>query len=436
MISLEKTKFKIKSFSGRVLDSKIFIDSFWAIFGNGLGSALFLFAGIIIARLLGKDLYGEYGVVKTTMFYAASFATFGISFTSTKYIAQYIKNETKFIKSIIRDSLAITIGFSAIVALFLALFSEPLANYVNEPGLKVAFQALAVIIIFKAVATTQIGILAGLKYFDKSARNNVISGLVMLGLSIPFTYFYGLLGALLSLASSQVLISIMNQIIINQYIKQLSNQSNKNFIRELIVFSTPVALQESSFAICNWAAVLFLTKFSSAGELGLYSVAAQWNAIIMMIPSLLSNVVLSHLSSAPTGSKHDSMLKKMLMVNFLSTIIPFLIVLACASIISGLYGATFHDMPAVLRVIAVVPVFESLASVYKSDFLAIGKTWVLFSLRLCRDAVLLICVYFLLLHYKGQNGALLFSYATVLATILFYFAVSITHKLLKQKTDV
>ena len=32
-------------------------DSFWSVFGNGLGNALMLLAGIIIARMLGKDLY-------------------------------------------------------------------------------------------------------------------------------------------------------------------------------------------------------------------------------------------------------------------------------------------------------------------------------------------------------------------------------------------
>lgn len=85
---------EISDFKDRLLNSKLFKDSFWAVFGNGIGNALLLLSGILIARFLGKDLYGEYGVVKTTMFYVASFATFGLGFTSTKYIAQYV-NEKK-----------------------------------------------------------------------------------------------------------------------------------------------------------------------------------------------------------------------------------------------------------------------------------------------------------------------------------------------------
>lgn len=46
----------------RLLSSNLFKDSFWALFGTVIGKALSLFAGIIVARFLGKGLYGEYGM--------------------------------------------------------------------------------------------------------------------------------------------------------------------------------------------------------------------------------------------------------------------------------------------------------------------------------------------------------------------------------------
>ena len=67
----------------RIKKSQLFKDSFWAISGNGISYGLLLLGGIFIARFLGKDLYGEYGVIKTTMFNIASIATFGLNFTST-----------------------------------------------------------------------------------------------------------------------------------------------------------------------------------------------------------------------------------------------------------------------------------------------------------------------------------------------------------------
>ena len=46
----------IKEVKNKVLSSQLFKDSFWAVFGNGFGNAMLLLAGILIARLLGKDI--------------------------------------------------------------------------------------------------------------------------------------------------------------------------------------------------------------------------------------------------------------------------------------------------------------------------------------------------------------------------------------------
>lgn len=409
------------------------MDSFWAVFGNGLGNALLLFAGILIAKFLGKDLYGEYGVVKTTMFYIASFATFGLGFTSTKYIAQYIAEDPKYIKSIIRDSLRITVAFSGLIAIVLILFAKPLAYYVNEPGLKVAFQALAIIIVLKAVATTQIGLLSGLKIFNKAARNSVIVGVLMLCSCVPLTYFWGLQGSLLSLALSQAINTLLNHITIKNYEKKIKNQVNKSFVKELLSFSFPVALQECSFTICNWAAVLFLTKFSSAGELGLYTAAAQWNAIITMVPSLLINVVLSHLSGTISAKEqHDNILKRMLIVNLVCTFVPFVIVYITARYIASFYGSSFSDMPGVLRILTFVTIFEACASVYKSELMALGKTWALFIIRFLRDAILVSGVYFVLVYNNGTNGALWYSFISVISSILFLIFIFLYYKKLSK----
>ena len=59
----------------RIKDSSLFKDSFWAVFGNGLGNFFLLFAGILIARSLGKDVYGAYGLSKAIMFQVAVFST-------------------------------------------------------------------------------------------------------------------------------------------------------------------------------------------------------------------------------------------------------------------------------------------------------------------------------------------------------------------------
>ena len=158
MIDLPSLYQKIKT-------NKLAKDSFWSIFGNGLGNLLLLIAGIIIARFLGKDLYGEYGIVKTTMFYIAAFSTFGLGYTSTKFISEYKEKDTQQIRAIILASFRITLVSSVSMCILLFLFAQPLADFINAPQLATSFRFLGLILICRALSTTGTGLLAGLKKF-------------------------------------------------------------------------------------------------------------------------------------------------------------------------------------------------------------------------------------------------------------------------------
>lgn len=421
-------------FKQKILSSRLFKDSFWAVVGNGMGNALMLLSGILIARFLGKDVYGEYGVVKSTMFYIASFSTFGLGFTSTKYIASFIVSQKRYAKCIARDSIRITLGFSISIAIILFIIAQPLANFIDEPSLSLSFRALAVIVIFKALTTTLVGLLAGFKNFKVIAKNNVLSGLFLLLTCAPLSYYCGLLGSLIALLSSQIFNAAINTIALRKYTSTLVNQEDRLFLRELITFSLPVALQESSFTLCHWTAIMLLTKYSSTGELGLYTAAAQWNAIIMMIPSLLSNVVLSYLSSSfDDFNNHTKLLKKVLIINIVTTVVPFICVFTFSEFISSFYGQSFTGLSSVLKILTFATIFEACSSVFKSEFMALGRTWLLFVLRLIRDLALILCVYFILTSTQGVDGAIYFSWVTVSISVLFLLLCIIGYISIQKK---
>ena len=72
----------------RLKGSDLAKDSFWALFGNFIGKGLSLIAGIAVARFLGSEVYGEYGIIKSTLIMIAIFSSFGLGITATKFIAE------------------------------------------------------------------------------------------------------------------------------------------------------------------------------------------------------------------------------------------------------------------------------------------------------------------------------------------------------------
>ena len=328
---------RLKEFVINIKTSRLFKDSFWAVFGNGLGYVLLLAAGMVVANFLGKDVYGEYGVVKTTMVYMASFAALGLGFTSTKYVAQYISEDKSQINSIIKSTTLIAFVSSSTMAITLMLVAGELSNFLGEPQLILLLQI----------------------------------------------YYY-----------------------IHREKKHLPQQKYGSKTKELLLFSVPVALQESSYTICNWGAIMLLSKYSSVGEVGIYTIAAQWNSIVLFIPSALSNVVLSHLANTRRNKeKHNKTMKTMILVNLACTLFPFLIVCLFSSHIASLYGESFVGLPKVLQLFVFSAIISSCA------------------LRFGRDVIIIGLVYAFLTNCGGINGA--YTYVLIYIVMMFLYFIAL-----------
>lgn len=415
---------RLKELLIRLKTSRIFKDSFWAVFGNGVGYVLLLVSGMIVANFLGKDVYGEYGIVKTTMVYMASFAALGLGFTSTKYVAQYTSGNQSQIYSIIKSTIIIAFVSSSTISATLMLVANELAVFLGEPGLADPFRYLALIIVLKAMSTAGIGILSGFGSFKEIGKCNVASGLFMLLAAVLLTYWGGLKGALSSLAGSQLILTILIYYYIYIKTRHLPQQNPSHKTRELLLFSIPVALQESSYTICNWGAIMLLSKYSSIGEVGIYTIAAQWNSIVLFIPSALSNVVLSHLSNTVSNKeKHKKTMKTMMLVNLFCTLLPFILVCLCASYISSLYGESFDGLSVVLQLFVFSAIISSCTNVLNSELLSLGKNWLLFALRFIRDVIILGLVYVFLRYFPCVNGA--FTYVSIYIGMMLLYLLSL-----------
>lgn len=424
----------IKIVKERLTGNKLYKDSFWAVFGNGTGNALLLLSGIIIARLLGKDLYGEYGVVKTTMFHIAAFSTFGLGYTSTRYISQYTKENPSCLRAITKSSLKISFLSSFGLSIILIIFAEQLAAFVNHPPLAMPFRFLGVIIICRALSTTCSGIISGHKNFKQQSINNVTSGVVMIILAPTLTFFYGLNGSLAALLCSQLSLALLNLKLIYDINKNLLSGNGRKFTKELFNFSIPVAMQEFTYTLSTWGGTLLLAKYASLGEVGIYTAALQWNAIITFIPGLLSNVVLSYLSGTQ-GAEHYNMMKKVLVINLTCISIPLIIVLICSSFIVSFYGETFIGMRSVLNICVFGSAISVVTRVFQNDLISQGKNWLLFAARSSRDILYLLSLFFILQFTKGINAANNCAILGIVIGILFLTTIYLMSRIKKQQVS-
>ena len=404
-----------------IKENAFFKDSFWAVLGNGGGYGLLLLAGIIIARLLGKDLYGEYGFIKTTMFQFAAFSTLGLGYTSTKFIAQYKTDHPKYLGSIVKASISITTTISVAIAVALFSLAQPLSMYLNEPTLASAFRWLSAIIVFRAISTTQFGIISGFGSFKSIAVINILVGVFLLFSSAILTYFFGLKGSLIALSASQILCVGLCFIAIRNVRNDFPPQEIRPFTWEITRFSIPVALQELTFALGRWLGFLIITKLSSLGEVGLFTAAELWYSVALMIPAMLYNVMLSHLSASVNDPKKQGQeINMMLAINLVCTLIPFLSVYLLSSWITSFYGPTFHQLGPVIRIFVFASIFTCCSNVLTSELIAQGRTWPLFTIRCMRDVLTVALGYYLIHQHNGIDAAKDYATSTLICAVIFF----------------
>lgn len=414
----------------KIIKKPLVSDSFWAILGNGIGRGLSLLAGMFIARLLGVEMYGEYGVVKNTLAYVATFSTFGLGYTSTKYIAQTNGSKTETVRGIIHSSIGITIVTSVIMAAILWIFA---GNIASESHLISAIRFTSLIVVFNAVNTTQIGLLSGFKDFKSIAINNIIVGITTFVLSIILTYFLLINGAILSLFITTVLNCILNHIVLHRHNKKYQSSTNtidkKSITKDLLKFSLPISLQECVYASANWLIMIILAKYAGYSEVGLYTATNQWFVVMLFIPGVLRNVILSHLSSTLEDKKqHETIFYSMLKINLLATFIPAGFIALLSPIIGKIYGESFVGINIVLILAVVASIFGCMAGIYTQEFISRGKNWSVLMGYLIRDYGALLIIFPLMQKYGQLYGAMIIYLAMIVTHIAYCFILHVIYK--------
>ena len=378
-------------------------DSFWALFGNVIRQGLALISGIVVARFLGKEIYGEFGTIRTTLVYIAIVSTFGFGYTATKYVAEYLQNNVRKLKSLVSIILKVTCAFSALLALLLFVFSDSIAVFIDAPHLSETLKVASPVVVMNAINSTQIAILSGFKEFKVIARINAYSGGVTFVSSIGFTYWWGLNGAVFALLIAFLFQAILNAAAIRKIADKYEGNApvGKWEIGRMLVFSTPIALQESLYTVIHWLSMLVLIKFANYGEVGISSAASLWQSVVIFIPGVLKNVMFSHLVST---SNHKQMVNRLLLIHFVTTIIPVAGVLVFSGIITSFYGENFEGLRPVLIAQVCSAIFICLSEVFCYEFISIGKPWFVFCARMIRDLGIVLIGYLVVIHVASHQA--------------------------------
>lgn len=427
----------MKQILDKVFQNSFFRDSFWALLGSVILRGSALVSSIMLAHILLKTTFGEFNSLKNTLTTLAVFTTFGLGYTSTKFVADFLHSKKANLRKLVNQIYRITITFSGVISLLLFVFSANVSSfYYKNSEFSNEIKLLAVWVVLTAISTSQNGIIGGLGIFKKLSLINVVMGIITIILLPVLSYTHGLIGACISLLVIQFVNSILNYILIQKELRIIESNSeatNAGDIeyKDILLFSVPLTLIEAFFSIFLWLNYFLLQNYQNYDEVAIYSAAMQWYVVLLFIPTVLRNVILSYFSRNESGSR-SSVLKNAVLISIITTLIPAAIIFFMAPWVSQMYGKSFSELTLVLRIIVFIPVFSSIINVLEQFLFSVSKNWLVFIICFIKDSFTFLIFAYLVFFWNIKEGAI---YLT--SSYLFMnFLAAVVYLVIYLKTDI
>lgn len=396
--------------------------------GTLISKGLLLLGTILIVKYVDKTIYGEFGIIKSTVNMFTVFAGLGLGLTATKYIAQLKETNKERVARIIGLSNFFSISISLLIVLFFLFFSGVLANQINAPHLKGELQLSGFILFFAALNGLQNGILAGFEKFKLISINNIIASVASVITQVLGAKYFGLQGIILGFGLNFVILYILNRANINKiesngYQYKLFDKRNFKEISIIWNFSIPAVLSGLMVSPVIWLTNSFLVlQQNGYQQMANFDIANQWRTTVLFIPAALAQIALPMLSSAK-DEDYNNILNKNIFLNFLIALIIVLPMILLAPFILSFYGNQYDDAYYPLIIMLITTVLVAVNNIIGQAIASKGKMWIGFSVNAIWGILLILISYILMFQFNYGVVGLCFAYLISYAihTMIQYF---------------
>lgn len=398
--------------------------AFWALAGTLIAQGLGVLASIVTARLLGKEVFGEFGMVNSTLGAFGAFAGLGLGLTATKYVAEWRETAPLRAGQILGLSNQVAIVSGGSVALVLFAFSPLLASRtLSAPDLVNELRMGCVLLFLNALNGAQTGALSGLEAFRAITRVNLARGLVSFPVMIAGVWFFGLSGAVAATVIVGAVGWGLNHIALRRECARCGilviYRGTRAYVPLLWRFSLPAVLSGVMVGPVLWMTrAILVNQPNGYGELGVLNAATQWRTALMFLPSVFMQVALPMMASSLDADESRGSYRRTLLIAQSLTIAVIMplgtLLMFLSDWIMGLYGSGFADGGVVLIGVVCSIMIASMGSVIGAAIESKGRMWLALALNMSWAVTLTVLVWIL----APKWGAIALAYGGALAYLV------------------
>jgi len=406
--------------------------AFWSFTGTALGKFFVFLTGIICARILGKEQFGELGMVRSTIGMFIIVGAGGIGVTATRFISLYRKDQQAHAASIYKLSTRFSTTLGMLTTLVLLFSAGFLAKDILESS-KLAFPlTIGCMVLFLSILnSSESGTLAGFEDFRAIAINTLIGSIVESVGMIIGAYFFQIEGAIGGFGLGVLALYLANK---HSALKDLRksgiNGKGQPVFKEdwklIYQYCIPATLSALTVTPVFWFIRSMLVRVNGYGELGIFEAADQWKVILLFIPGAICQIVLPIMSSiTDKRTFRRTLMGNLALIGGISAVLAVSSWLL-AAFIMPLYGKTFtNTMPLILLAISTIP--TALAQILEMTLYSRDKMWTCFTFNILWGVTAIVLSYIFLQQHHGASGlalAILIAYCMKMLCMGSYLFIS------------
>jgi len=389
--------------------------------------AISFVAKVVIARFLGREIYGGVSLGITMMSVISVFTLLGLNNGVARYLPRYDTPERR--RGIILSAFQTVVPLSIAVGTVIFISAEWIATVLfNDPGITPILRVFALIIPLTSVVRLTISSVQGMKH--------TVPKVYIKNLSLPICRFAGVGVAIylgfygLGVAGAYAFSYAVATILSVWYLYRSTPLFDHDVVpigahRELLTFSLPLLVSAASWLIFSDLDTFMLGYFSQTGDVGVYNTVYPLAELLTMALASLGFVATPVFSELHAGEEFDlfsnvyEILTKWVYLATFPVLAVF--VLYPQTVIQITFGTEYVVGAASLVVLSTAFFSHAVAGPNSNALTAIGKTRLIMYDNAAVAVVNFILNLVLIPRYSVLGAAVATAVAYVLLNVLYSY---------------
>jgi O-antigen/teichoic acid export membrane protein len=406
--------------------------SFHLLWGLVISTVISSVATIFVARLLGSDLYGLYGIVLIAPTLIGVFRDWGINSAMVRTTAQYLsEGRAAEVRSILVSGIIFEVVLGiALSALSFALSGYLATNVFHRPELTSLIQIASISILASGLINSATATFTGIEKMELNSLTLIFHSIIKTALMVGLVVLgFGTSGAIIGYTVALIVGGLIGIAFVWTQYRHLPKLGDfkleiKAYLKSMLSYGAPLSISVilSGFLGQYFAFLLPIFYVTDNTAIGNFGIASTFVVLIGFFATPITMMLFPAFSKlSPQKDKATLQNVFQYSVKYGSLfVIPVAALVMCLAepAISTLFGQTYSSAPLFLALLSFTYFFPAFGSLSVSNFLSSqGKTTFIMYLTLLAVAIGLPLGYVLIMQF-GVLGLIVTSLVTGIVTTI------------------